>query len=280
MNESPRLLNCSPLTKLPENISLGRNITIAAEVLLHNNIIIEDAVNIETRVIFLQNSDLPTIIREHVCIGPASIIGAGLEIGRGAHVEAGSVLTSSVPPNAIVQGNPASIVGYVPTTHTQLSTQTTTFSETLLDGATAPLVRDLGVGDCKIHLMRRVADARGALTVGEVPAELPFEPKRYFLVFDVPSSELRGEHAHKECHQFLICAHGSCRVLLDDGTSRCEVVLDRPELGIHMPPRVWGTQYRYSKDAVLLVFASHGYDPDDYIRNYDEFIFSVQRLSP
>ena len=67
--------------------------------------------------------------------------------------------------------------------------------------------------------MRRITDARGGLTVGEVPTEVPFSPARYFVVFDVPSVELRGEHAHKLCQQFLICLHGSCRVLLDDGSS-------------------------------------------------------------
>jgi len=83
--------------------------------------------------------------------------------------------------------------------------------------------------------MRRITDARGALTVGEVPMEVPFSPARYFVVFDVPSSELRGEHAHKQCQQFLICLHGSCRVLLDDGQNRCEVTLDRPDMGVFMP---------------------------------------------
>jgi hypothetical protein len=119
--------------------------------------------------------------------------------------------------------------------------------------------------------MRRVTDARGALTVGEVASELPFQPERYFIVFDVPSLELRGEHAHKECHQFLICVHGSCRVLIDDGVNRCEVTLDRPDLGVHMPPMIWGTQYRYSRDATLFVFASQAYRADDYIRDYASF---------
>ena len=108
--------------------------------------------------------------------------------------------------------------------------------------------------------------------MGEVPAELPFVPARYFTVFDVPSVELRGEHAHKRCEQFLMCLHGSCRILLDDGVQRCEVTLDRPDIGVYMPPLIWGTQYRYSADAVLLVFASHAYEASDYLRTYDEFI--------
>jgi len=109
-----------------------------------------------------------------------------------------------------------------------------------------------------------------------VPTEVPFSPARYFVVFDVPSLELRGEHAHKQCQQFLICLHGSCRVLLDDGTHRCEVTLDRPDTGVFMPEMIWGTQYRYTSDAVLLVFASRTYEADDYIRTYDQFVSAVQ----
>ena len=126
--------------------------------------------------------------------------------------------------------------------------------------------------------MRCVNDSRGSLTVGEVPTEVPFSPARYFAVFGVPSAELRGEHAHKECHQFLICLHGSCRVLLDDGEKRCEVTLDRPDIGVFMPRMIWGTQYRYSPDAVLLVFASRPYEADDYLRTYDDFLAEPTRL--
>ena len=93
----------------------------------------------------------------------------------------------------------------------------------------------------------------------------------------MPSEELRGEHAHKHCHQFLICLHGACRVLLDDGERRCEVTLDRPDMGVFMPAMVWGTQYRYSADAVLFVFASRPYESDDYLRTYDAFLEERKR---
>jgi dTDP-4-dehydrorhamnose 3,5-epimerase-like enzyme len=92
------------------------------------------------------------------------------------------------------------------------------------------------------------------------------------LVFDVPSKEVRGEHAHKECHQFLVCIKGSCHVVADDGKQRQEFILDKPNKGIYLPPLVWGIQYKYSKDAVLMVFASEHYDTNDYIRNYSEFL--------
>jgi UDP-2-acetamido-3-amino-2,3-dideoxy-glucuronate N-acetyltransferase len=112
---------------------------------------------------------------------------------------------------------------------------------------------------------------RGSLTVGEFDRSIPFVAKRYFMVFDVPSLEVRGEHAHRECHQFLICVRGSCSVVADDGFNRQEFLLNRPDLGIHLSPMVWGIQYKYSIDAVLLVFASHYYDCLDYVRNYDDF---------
>lgn len=115
-------------------------------------------------------------------------------------------------------------------------------------------------------------DMRGSLSVGEFAEDLPFVPQRLFMVYDVPSQEVRGEHAHKKCHQFLICTRGSVRVLLDDGTNRREYTLDHPDQGIHVPPMVWGTQYKYSPDAMLLVLASHTYDNDDYIRDYTSFL--------
>ena len=117
----------------------------------------------------------------------------------------------------------------------------------------------------------RVLDSRGNLTVGEFGKTIPFDAKRYLIGFHVPLVEVRGEHAHKECHQFLICARGKISAIADDGFNRQEFVLDRPDLGLYLPPKVWGVQYKYSPDALLLVFASHYYDNADYIRDYSEF---------
>ncbi|MCR9981979.1 FdtA/QdtA family cupin domain-containing protein [Vibrio alginolyticus] len=115
-------------------------------------------------------------------------------------------------------------------------------------------------------------DARGDLTVGEFEGSIPFLPKRYFLINNVPSKEVRGEHAHKKCEQFLICTKGSCKVVVDDGVNREEFVLNSPSVGIYLPAMTWGIQYNYSSDAVLLVFASDYYDNNDYIRDYEEFL--------
>jgi UDP-2-acetamido-3-amino-2,3-dideoxy-glucuronate N-acetyltransferase len=117
-----------------------------------------------------------------------------------------------------------------------------------------------------------INDLRGSLTFAEINQLLPFIPKRYFIVFNVPSKDVRGEHAHRQCHQFLICIAGSCSVVLDDGQNRTEVLLNQPYLGLHVPPMVWTTEYKYTPEAALMVLASDVYQADDYIRDYDQFL--------
>lgn len=216
-------------------------------------------------------------LRTNVRLDAACVIGEGVTVGQGARVRAGAVVLRSVPPNAIVEGNPAQVVGYVDGADSGRQPDARHVDINAFSHLTRPTQVPLGVGDSALYLMRRITDVRGALTVGEVPTEVPFSPARYFTVFDVPSVELRGEHAHKKCKQFLLCLHGSCRVLLDDGKTRCEVTLDRPDMGVFMPEMIWGTQYRYSPDAVLLVFASRTYEADDYLRTYDEFLTECER---
>lgn len=114
-------------------------------------------------------------------------------------------------------------------------------------------------------------DHRGSLIVGELNKQLPFSAERFFFVSQVPEGEPRGIHAHKQCHQFLVCVSGSVKAMVDNGETRTVVTLDRPTLGLHMPPMTWGAQYDYSEDAVLLVLASHVYDAKDYIHDYEEF---------
>jgi NDP-sugar pyrophosphorylase family protein len=217
------------------------------------------------------------VLRDNVRLDAACVIGEGVTVGQGAWVRAGAVVLRSVPANAIVEGNPAQVLGYLNGAHAERRPDPRHVDIHGLGNLARPAQVDLEVGDSALYLMRRITDARGALTVGEVPTEVPFAPARYFVVFDVPSLELRGEHAHKQCQQFLICLHGSCRVLLDDGVQRCEVTLDRPDMGVFMPEMIWGTQYRYSPDAVLLVFASRTYEANDYLRTYDEFLAELER---
>lgn len=245
-------------------------ISIGTDCIISPSAIIEDGVLIGCRAIMEADG---ITVRANARIDSGSIIGENVTIGLGAWIRAGSVVLESVPPNAIVQGNPAEVVGYRSESvysNDQASKLIDIHCLTHIQQRPARVALD--VGHCALYLMRSIADPRGSLSVGEVPDELPFAPKRYFVVYDVPSLELRGEHAHKECEQFLICLNGSCRLLLDDGCRRCEVILDRPDMGVYMSAMTWGTQYRYSNDAVLLVFASLPYDNNDYIREYQAFI--------
>jgi len=123
----------------------------------------------------------------------------------------------------------------------------------------------------RVHELPNHLDMRGNLSVGEFEKDLPFYPKRYFLVYGVTNERIRGEHAHRNCHQFLLCAHGACSVIADDGSYRQEFRLDHPYFGLYLPPMIWGIQYKFTRDAVLLVFASEHYDSEDYLRNYAEF---------
>ena len=254
---------------IENDVIVGDRVTVKSGVQLWDGLRIGDDVFIGPNVTFT-NDKFPrskqypdtfslTEIDSGASIGANATILPGIRIGRQAMVGAGSVVTRSVPPNAMVVGNPARIVGYVDAEADAPSGAK--------DSAPASVQ-----SDPRLHQLPKVADIRGSLTVGEFERSIPFPAKRYFMVFDVPSVETRGEHAHRECHQFLICVSGQVSVVADDGRTRREFLLDRPDIGLHLPPLTWGIQYKYSEDAVLLVFASHYYDNADYIRDYDEFL--------
>jgi dTDP-4-dehydrorhamnose 3,5-epimerase-like enzyme len=131
-------------------------------------------------------------------------------------------------------------------------------------------------GVCLIKLTE-AADMRGSLIAAQAGEEIPFDPRRFFVVYDVPGSRVRGEHAHRQCSQLLICLRGGVSVMVDNGDARDEFRLDRPEVGLLVPPMVWATQFRHTPDAVLLVLASHEYDAGDYIRNYETFLQTRSR---
>lgn len=126
--------------------------------------------------------------------------------------------------------------------------------------------------------LREIHDARGTLTVCQWDQQLPFSPRRVFLLHDVPSEEFRGEHAHKECIQVLVCINGSVNVLLDDGQTHEEHILNASHTALLIPPGIWATLHRYSANATLIVFASHNYDADDYIRDYEQFLSYRSRV--
>ncbi len=115
-------------------------------------------------------------------------------------------------------------------------------------------------------------DERGQLVALEELENVPFEIKRVYYMYDTTENTVRGKHAHKSLKQILICVHGSCRILLDDGAEKTVVTLDRPNTGLYVDNVIWREMFDFSEDAVLMVLASEHYDESDYIRNYDQFL--------
>ncbi len=260
---------------IENDVVVGDRVTVKCGVQLWDGVTLEDDVFVGPNVTFT-NDPFPrskqhppeyarTLVRRGASIGANATLLPGLTIGAKAMIGAGAVVTSSVPANAIVVGNPARIVGYVEAGEPAAVA-------VAVAGTTGPRVSQTGVRGVTLHRLTLAEDMRGNLSAGEFEREIPFVPRRFFTVFDVPSEDTRGQHAHRICHQFLVCLRGRCAVVADDGTSRREVMLDSPGLGLYLPPMTWGVQYKYSAEAVLLVFASHYYDAADYIRDYDEFL--------
>ena len=121
-----------------------------------------------------------------------------------------------------------------------------------------------------IHLPR-IANRAGNITPVNNSREIPFDVKRVFYLYDIPGGESRGAHAHKECHQFLVAASGAFEVLLDDGHTKRLVQLNRPYIGLHIPPGIWASEINFSSGAICLVMASHAYDEKVYIRDYESY---------
>ena len=259
---------------IENDVRVGNRVTIKCGVQLWDGVTLEDDVFVGpnatfTNDIFPRSKKFPekfarTVVKRGASIGANATILPGITIEQGAMIGAGAVVTRSVPPNAIVVGNPAKIMGYVDAKPVAAAPEPTKVP--------ALNVSPTEVRGVTLHKMKEAVDIRGSLSVGEFQRDIPFVAARYFLVYDVPTAETRGEHAHHECHQFLLAIKGSVHVVAFDGSKREEFVLDCPTTGLYLPPLTWGIQYKYSSDAVLLVFASHPYDNADYIRSYDEYV--------
>ena len=128
----------------------------------------------------------------------------------------------------------------------------------------------------KLIQLQSFTDERGTLSVGSTPKEVPFEVRRFFITSATSPSVVRGRHAHKASHQFLVAVAGSVKATCDDGHTKIEHILDSSSVGLYMPPLTWGEQTSFSEGAKLLVLASELYDPEDYIENYQEFISIVR----
>lgn len=132
------------------------------------------------------------------------------------------------------------------------------------------------VFDCSLCQLNKMHDPEGNLTYMYENIHVPFPIDRVFYSYDIPGGEDRGAHAHKECHQFIIAASGSFEVVLDDGTNKRTVSLNRPFWGLHVPPGIWASEQGFSSGSICLVLASHGYNESDYIRSYEDFIEYVK----
>ena len=261
---------------IENDVIVGDRVTIKSGVQLWDGVRLEDDVFVGPNATFTNDAfprskqypgEFPkTVIKKGASIGANATILPGKTVGMHAMVGAGAVVTNDVPPNAIVYGNPARIKGYTTTHRKALPSKPE--SAPGLEGET--IVRGV-----KLFELPVVRDLRGSLSFAEYGKDLPFIPQRYFLVYNVPSKDIRGEHAHRELHQFLVCTKGSISVMVDDGENRVEFCLDQPNLGLYVPPMVWSSQYQYSSEAVLLVLASDVYKAEDYIRDYDEFLLAI-----
>jgi UDP-2-acetamido-3-amino-2,3-dideoxy-glucuronate N-acetyltransferase len=257
------------------DVRVGDRVTIKSGVQLWDGLRVADDVFIGPNATF-SNDKFPrsrkhqaAVLQTHIgrgaSIGGGAVLLPGVNVGAEAMIGAGAVVTRDVPPKAVVSGNPARIVGYV---DAKFSADRVVQPGALrIPGTVVPT----SVRGVSLHRLTVAEDLRGRLAAGEFGKEIPFEPKRFFMVFEVPGREVRGAHSHKQCHQFLICIHGSVSVVVDDGAASEEIALTDRNVGLLVPAGIWAVQFKYSEDAVLLVFASEHYDANDYIRDYEQF---------
>jgi len=139
------------------------------------------------------------------------------------------------------------------------------------------LTEGKSVFDCSLCELNKMHDVEGNLTYMYQNVHVPFPINRVFYSYDIPGGEDRGAHAHKYCHQFIIAASGAFEVVLDDGTNKRTVTLNRPFWGLHVPPGIWASEQGFSSGSICLVLASHGYDEEDYIRNYADYIEYIKK---
>ena len=126
------------------------------------------------------------------------------------------------------------------------------------------------------YAFQQHGDERGQLVALEEYKDIPFQIKRVYYMYDTGKGVRRGYHAHKSLEQILICIHGTCKILLDNGKEKKIVPLEKPYEGLYIANNIWREMFDFSPDAVLLVLASDFYNEEDYIRDYEEFLAFVQ----
>jgi hypothetical protein len=132
------------------------------------------------------------------------------------------------------------------------------------------------VENCRLITFPKVADPRGNLTFIEGEGHVPFDIKRVFYIYDVPTDNSRGAHAHKELQQVIVCLSGSFDVVADDGLRQQRFHLNRPWQGLYIPPMIWGAEVNFDPGSVCLVLASAHYCEADYYREYGDYLKAVE----
>ena len=246
------------------DVVVGDRVTVKCGVQLWNGVSLDDDVFVGPNATFT-NDPFPrsrkypaafprTVVRRGASIGANATLLPGIVVGERAMIGAGAVVTRDVPPRAIVVGNPARVVGEVDAG----------------DARTPPRI-SRGLDAVRAIEIPEISDERGALTFGQVGTHLPFVPRRYFTIMDVPVGKQRGGHAHRTVHQVIIALRGHVAVLLNDGERTDQVSLDSPRQALYVPPMVWNDLAEMSPETVILCLASGEYDEAEYIRDQATF---------
>ena len=244
---------------IENDVRVGDRVTIKSGVQLWDGIELADDVFIGPNVSFT-NDPFPrskvypekfgrTTVGKGASIGANATLLPGISIGPGAMVGAGAVVTRDVPAFAVVHGNPARL--------SRMLADERPESNVLING-------------CKFVPMRVQRDARGSLAIIEY-GQLPFEPKRSFIIYGARPDVYRGDHAHLVCEQLLFAIGGAAKVFLNDGRHRQVLDINETSGGLYVPPRTWALLYGFDATTAIHAFASHPYDETDYIRSYADF---------
>ncbi len=255
-------------TFIENDVVIGDRVTIKCGVQVWDGVRLGDDVFVGpnatfTNDLFPRSKQYPdafvqTIVRPGASIGANATILAGVEIGRGAMIGAGAVVTKSVPPYAIVVGNPARILGFA----------TASARGRAPVPAPADASRTCAVRDVRLVELRTFPARGSALPAERI--DLPFSPSAASIL--VLSDGVPREYAQKTCRQLVVCATGSVEILVDDGRTRDTVALERIDRALHVPPLVWVAARPRAGEATLLILASGGEVEADQIRDYEQFL--------